>query len=262
MLGRDMLPRVVTGLVGAPIILILTYLGAPLFNFGANLAGIIGGVELAHMIRPGHHRLALLITLGILTLTTAIWLNVLPVALLVMLAFVLVGLLENREQRGVSLRHYAYALGGALYIGLSMGVLTLIRAGENGFLWTLMLLLNNWFTDSFAMIGGRLFGKHKLAPTISPGKTVEGALVGLIMGFLAGFTLAVIGELPLNIALVANIFVAVATGTGDLIESLLKRYLRVKDSGSLLPGHGGFLDRMDGTLLAAPTLFLILALLG
>src|SRR5690606_9227749 len=171
MLGRDMLPRVVTGLVGAPIILILTYLGAPLFNFGANLAGIIGGVELAHMIRPGHHRLALLITLGILTLTTAIWPNALPVALLVMLAFVLVGLLENREQRGVSWRPYAYALGGALSIGLSMGVLTLIRAGENGFLWTLMLLLNNWFTDSFAMIGGRLFGKHKLAPTISPGKT-------------------------------------------------------------------------------------------
>jgi phosphatidate cytidylyltransferase len=257
-----MLPRVVTGLVGLPIILFLTYVGAPLFNLGANVAGVIGGLELATMIRPGNRRLTALIVITILTITAAIWANLLLLALLLLGIFVLIGLLENRQQRGVSLRHYAYAIGGALYIGVSMGVLALIRSGDNGLLLTLMMFINNWFTDSFAMIGGRLFGKRKLAPTISPSKTVEGAAFGLTMGFVGGFTLATLGGVPLQTALIANLFVALATQTGDLIESLLKRQLRVKDSGSILPGHGGFLDRMDGTLLAAPTLYLVVVLLG
>ncbi|MBZ0301058.1 MAG: phosphatidate cytidylyltransferase [Anaerolineae bacterium] len=257
-----MFPRIVTGLVGAPIILFLTYVGAPLFNLGATIAGIIGGLELSQMVRSAHNRLTLLVSLIIVSIVIAIWLDALPIALLGLLIFVVVGLLETRQQRGLSLRRYGYALGGALYIGLSMGVLTLIRAGENGMLLTFMLFINNWFTDSFALIGGRLFGKHKLAPTVSPSKTVEGALVGLTMGVLAGFVLGTMGGLPVQVALIANIVVALATETGDLIESLFKRYVHVKDSGTILPGHGGFLDRMDGTLLAAPALFVILILLG
>lgn len=256
-----MLPRIVTGLVGLPIILFLTYMGAPLFNIGANVAAVIGGLELANMIRPGHRRLMVLIVATILTITTAIWTNWLPLALLVLGIFVLIGVFENRQQRGVSLRHYAYAMGGALYIGVSMGVLALVRSSDNGLLFILMMFINNWFTDSFAMIGGRLWGKHKFVPTISPSKTIEGAAFGLTMGFIGGFTLALLGGLPLQTALIANIFVALATETGDLIESLLKRQLQVKDSGSILPGHGGFLDRMDGTLLAGPTLYLVLVLL-
>lgn len=262
MLGTDMFPRIMTGLVGLPIILFLTYVGAPLFNLGANVAAVIGGLELANMIRPGHRRLMVLIVATILTITTAIWTNMLPLALLVLGIFVLIGVLENRQQRGVSLRHYAYAMGGALYIGVSMGVLAHIRSDENGLLFVLMMFINNWFTDSFAMIGGRLWGKHKLVPTISPSKTVEGAAFGLTMGFIGGFTLAMLGGLPLHTAVIANLCVALATETGDLIESLLKRQLKVKDSGSILPGHGGFLDRMDGTLLAGPTLYLVLVLMG
>ena len=261
-LGTDMLPRVVTGLVGLPVVLFLTFVGAPLFNLATNVVGIIGGFELAYMIRPAHTLLALMITLGIIVTTTAIWLNALPVALLVMLLFVIVGLIETYRKRANFLRDYGYGLGGALYIGLSMGVLALIRSSESGLLWTLMLFVNNWSTDSFALIGGRLFGKHKLAPTISPSKTIEGALVGLTMGFLAGFALALIVGLPRETALIANIVIPFATEAGDLIESLIKRHLRVKDSGSILPGHGGFLDRMDGTLLAAPCLFVVLLLAG
>ena len=257
-----MLPRIITGLVGLPIILFLTYVGAPLFNLGANLVGVIGGFELAHMILPGHMLLALLVALAVVVTATAVWLQALPLALLVVLLLVCGGIIETLRRRGSLLREYSYALGGALYIGLSMGVLTLIRAGENGLLWTLMLFISNWCTDSFAMIGGRLFGKHKLAPTISPSKTVEGAFVGLAMGFVGGFTLALLGGLPLETALLANIVIPVATQTGDLIESLIKRHLNVKDSGSILPGHGGVLDRIDGTLLAAPCLYVVLMLAG
>lgn len=257
-----MFPRIMTGLIGGPVILFLTYLGAPFFNVGANLAGVVGGFELAHMIRPAHHGLAVLIILGILITTTAIWLNALPVALLVLVIFAVIAALELRREGVMTSRLYAYALGGALYIGLSMGVLTLIRSSENGLWWVVMMFANNWSTDSFALFGGRLFGRRKLAPTISPSKTVEGALVGLTAGFAGGMVVAALAGLPMHVALIANIAVALATETGDLIESLIKRNLHVKDSGSILPGHGGFLDRMDGTLLAAPTLFVVLALLS
>ncbi|MAS37517.1 MAG: hypothetical protein CL610_26205 [Anaerolineaceae bacterium] len=261
-LGRDIIPRVVTGLIGVPIILFLTYVGAPLFNLGASLLGLLGGLELAHMIRPAQPLMTLLVTVAIVMIATAVWSNMLPIALVVLLVFVIVGLIDSIRQRRNFLRDYSYALGGALYVGLSMGLLSLIRADANGMLLIYMLLINNWFTDSFAMIGGRLWGKHKLAPTISPAKTIEGAAFGMTMGFIGGFTLGLAGGLPLRTALVANIFVAIATLAGDLIESLVKRHLHVKDSGSILPGHGGILDRVDGTLLAAPTLFLVLTLLG
>ncbi len=262
MLGTDMLPRILTGVIGVPILLLLTYLGPPYFNLGANIAGVIGSFELAHMIRPAHHGLALLMVLSILTTTTAVWLNALPVALVVLAVFAVLIVLAMRREGVMTPRLYAYALGGAFYIGLSMSVFALVRSSENGLWWVLMLFANNWCTDSFALFGGRLFGKHKLAPTISPSKTVEGALVGLTMGFIGGMSVALLAGLPLHVALVANIAVALATETGDLIESLVKRNLHVKDSGSILPGHGGFLDRMDGTLLAAPTLFVVLALFG
>lgn len=261
-LGRDIIPRVVTGLIGVPIILFLTYVGAPLFNLGASLLGLLGGLELAHMIRPAQPLMTLLVTVAIVMIATAVWSNTLPIALVVLLVFIIVGLIDSIRQRRNFLRDYSYALGGALYVGLSMGLLSLIRADANGMLLIYMLLINNWFTDSFAMIGGRLWGKHKLAPTISPAKTIEGAAFGMTMGFIGGFTLGLAGGLPLRTALVANIFVAIATLAGDLIESLVKRHLHVKDSGSILPGHGGILDRVDGTLLAAPTLFLVLTLLG
>ena len=134
----------------------------------------------------------------------------------------------------------------------------LLRNGEAGQLWTLALFANNWCTDSFAMLGGRRFGRRKLAPAISPGKTVEGALVGLLAGVSAGLALTLAGGVPLALALPLNLGVALATTAGDLLESLLKRQWQADDSGSLLPGHGGLLDRMDGTLLAAPVLWLLL----
>ena len=147
---------------------------------------------------------------------------------------------------------------GALYVGLALGLLLLLRSGEAGRLWTLVLFANNWSTDSAAMLGGRRFGRRRLAPAISPGKTVEGALLGLLAGVAVGTALAAGGGVPPGQALALNLAVALATTAGDLLESLLKRQWQADDSGTLLPGHGGLLDRMDGTLLAAPVLWLML----
>ncbi|WP_024890686.1 phosphatidate cytidylyltransferase [Luteimonas huabeiensis] len=134
--------------------------------------------------------------------------------------------------------------------------LSLIHAGEpNGHGWLLVALMTVWAADSGAYFAGRRFGRRKLAPRISPNKTVE----GLVGGVVAGVAVAVAGGLLLGtpaalmggvglVALVSVLFSVV----GDLFESLLKRHAGAKDSGHLIPGHGGLLDRVDGVLAALP----------
>ena len=113
------------------------------------------------------------------------------------------------------------------------------------------MIIGVFSTDTFAFLAGKKFGKHKLAPIISPGKTVEGSLVGL----LAAITTIMLASfmLKLNFEIWQSIFLGILIGvfaqTGDLIESLLKRLSKVKDSGHLLPGHGGILDRIDSIVL-------------
>ena len=128
----------------------------------------------------------------------------------------------------------------------------------------LLLFLLVWGCDSAAYYGGRRFGKHKLAPVVSPNKTVEGALFGLLGGALigaAGGTWLVLPELGTLRGLVAGAVVTTAGQAGDLVESLWKRGAGVKDSGAFLPGHGGFYDRIDSLLFAGPVLAAFVACL-
>ena len=252
-----------TGLIGAPLILGITYVNGALFIIVAGIAGLIGSYELAHMIRPHNRLTALRIVSTVIIGFAGIALDQMLLLLVAGVVFVVMTIIEAVVLPDSDFRrHFVYALIGTIYISLALGVLVQLRMGDDGLLWTIMLFLNNWATDSFALIGGRMFGKRKLAPTISPGKTVEGAAVGLTSGVIFGVVVALLGGVPAGIAIVINIIVALATETGDLIESMVKRHLHVKDSGHILPGHGGILDRMDGTLLAAPTLFILLALTG
>jgi phosphatidate cytidylyltransferase len=116
------------------------------------------------------------------------------------------------------------------------------------------------------LFGGKLFGGRKLAPTISPKKTREGAVFGLLMSILGGFTLNAVyrdiaGVGPIaspGVLLVAGLFGGIFEQLGDLLESLFKRFAGVKDSGSIIPGHGGLLDRVDGILFAAPVIWAVI----
>jgi len=125
----------------------------------------------------------------------------------------------------------------------------------------MFLLLLIWVTDSGAYFSGRLFGKHKLSAVISPGKTIEGVLGGLIYSLLLVYAAITMKIFQHSSALVwVSLIVAFVSVYGDLFESVLKRRAGVKDSGNLLPGHGGILDRIDSLIPAAP-LFLGFVLL-
>ncbi|MGQ4583931.1 phosphatidate cytidylyltransferase [Lysobacter sp. F60174L2] len=155
---------------------------------------------------------------------------------------------------------------GALATIPAWCALAWIHAGQpNGHRWLLCALMVVWAADTGAYFSGRHFGRHKLAPKISPNKTVEGLVGGMLLAVIVGVVLslfagATTAQLP-AVALV-SLLAALFSVVGDLFESLLKRHAGVKDSGALIPGHGGVLDRLDGVLAALPAFALGKAVLG
>ena len=152
---------------------------------------------------------------------------------------------------GSALLYGAFALAGAAYVVLPFAALISLRLGDAGLQWTALAFLATFATDTSAYAVGRLIGRRRMAPSISPGKTWEGAAGGLLGAVAASVALVALLEgvetclLP---AVALGMSVGVAAQAGDLFESWLKRKAGVKDSGALIPGHGGLLDRLDSLL--------------
>jgi phosphatidate cytidylyltransferase len=167
----------------------------------------------------------------------------------------------------------AYGLFGLIYIVYPLTLLPLIKAHEDGTGLLVFLFVCVWAGDTLALYIGKNFGRRKLAPRLSPNKTIEGSLASLMGSLLFGMGVYYLGVYlsgrgytTLHIAIPAwqmvllAIVLNLAAQLGDLLESAIKRGAGVKDSGSMLPGHGGILDRIDALLLAAPVLWYILLL--
>lgn len=150
-----------------------------------------------------------------------------------------------------------------VYAVFGMLMIVQIRSlGTNmeGFWLTLSFFLMVWGNDVFAYFGGKTFGKHKLAPVLSPNKTWEGYFFGFLgaaTGFLIAYLSADVFPLPFLAMIPASVAVSVMGPLGDITESSLKRMAAVKDSSNLLPGHGGFFDRFDSMIMAAPFIYFI-----
>jgi len=181
-----------------------------------------------------------------------------------MLAAVLV-LLGRALSRPVEMRSSFTSAGvtllGVAYLGLFLGVFGAIRLQAFGSVWLVFLLLVVWIGDTAALYAGRAWGgsiwKQPMAPRVSPKKSWEGGVASLTAAALVGLSVAIWQGAPVLIAVA--VVLNVAAQLGDLVESLFKRGAAVKDSGSLLPGHGGVLDRIDAMLFAAPVLWYYLA---
>ena len=154
-----------------------------------------------------------------------------------------------------------FGLFGMVWINWGIAHMTLIKELPDGTILLFYLLFVISFSDIFAYFGGKRFGKSMLAPTISPKKAWEGSLFGVVGGGIVG---AVFGEITMSMfwfyGMLLAMFLAVLGQLGDLIESKIKRLCNVKDSGKILPGHGGILDRIDGHMFAAPVFYYLLKL--
>ena len=150
---------------------------------------------------------------------------------------------------------------GAAYVGGLMGFLIAVRMWNGGEDFLMMLLIIIWAGDSFAYFAGKSFGRHKLSPAVSPNKTWEGAIAGFVFGIVAAvlckFTF--IPGIQLVHAIGLGAVVGISGQIGDLCESIVKRAAKVKDSGGMIPGHGGMLDRVDSLLFGAPAMYYYLS---
>ena len=187
--------------------------------------------------------------------------GVLPVPVLPAVTLVIAAAaLQRAKEMATSVPAAAVTLLGAAYLGVLGGTIAALRVLEpvSDGAWRVTLLLAIVMSsDTFAYFTGSAFGRHKLAPLVSPGKTVEGLAGGLFGGVVAALLVRQFGlpQLPLAAAIALGVVVSAFGVTGDLVESLLKRWSGVKDSGHLFPGHGGMLDRLDSLLFGAPVLY-------
>jgi phosphatidate cytidylyltransferase len=149
----------------------------------------------------------------------------------------------------------AKSILGFFYIGLLPSFAFRIFDLPHGSIWFLLMLSVVFAGDTFAYLIGARWGKHKLMPKISPKKTVEGSLGGLIGSVVVASLFHVFIPLPFESFIAMGLSIGIVAQLGDLFESMLKRVANRKDSGRLMPGHGGVLDRLDGVLFAAPIVF-------
>ena len=272
--GRTLGIRVLVGAILIPLVLAVTYLGGIVFAlFVAILAGL-GSYEFYRMASAAGWQASR--TVGIvgsicLCLAFHFGRGVLPA--LVLTAFLLVLLTERivRSTREQYLSSLAVTLLGAIYSGWLLGFFLWLRniAGdfpgmsqigrfEIGTLLVYFVLILTWSYDSVAYLVGSLVGRHKLFPRISPSKTTEGTLAGLLGSVAAALIsrATFVPFLSYGHAIVLGFLIGVVAQIGDLAESMIKRSTGAKDSSNLIPGHGGILDRFDSLLFAGPVFYL------
>lgn len=161
-------------------------------------------------------------------------------------------------------RHFGVCLSALLYVPLLVSTLPLLKHSGQGD-WLTVSLCMAFFSDTVAYAFGLTWGRHKLYPAVSPGKTWEGSAGGIVGACLATLVVGkacLLPELPVVHAIALGILGSISGQIGDLVESMLKRTFGVKDSGTLLPGHGGMLDRVDGMLFVTPVAYYYVMLWG
>ncbi|MCL5960079.1 MAG: phosphatidate cytidylyltransferase [Chloroflexi bacterium] len=274
--------RILGGALVVIAILLVVFIGEPWYSIAITIWGAGALYELYTMFAHGGFRPESFAGIGILVLimaaaffraTPAITEALVVAAVVVPLVCVLI-----RRDRTVALGSWALTVAGVLYIGWLIRYFVLLRqipevstgSGllllgnflpdsliSRGLAWVLVVFFATWLTDVGAFVVGSAIGRHKMAPLISPNKTWEGALGGLLLGTVTTVVFASILRpgTPYWHLVALGLLVAVAAQIGDLAESLLKRQTQVKDTSQIIPGHGGLLDRLDSLLFTVVVVY-------
>lgn len=269
--------RVIVGIIGVPLIIYLVHIGNELFTGFCILISFLCMNEFYNLFEkparlPGTmtkwangfslDKIAFLIINSLIVIYIYYEkFNFVLILYFIMFIFLILRELFKKEKHFEAIGTWLLSI---VYISSPFGILSMMASSKFkvmfGANYALICLILIWISDTFAFWGGKSFGKHKLAPSISPKKTWEGSVSGLFFTILAGgllyFTLNKSSSLFNN--LLIALIVGLAAQLGDLFESHLKRTAKVKDSSTIVPGHGGILDRFDSLLFAAPALYIYL----
>jgi phosphatidate cytidylyltransferase len=252
--------RILTVIVLLPIVLFFAYLGGLPWLLGILLVGVVAWREMSALLQRTHftvdHALGYFFIIGAiaeayLRSTGLISLDLLRPLLAALIMFSLIWALFLRSEHPTV--DWGMTVASALYLGFMLSHFVTLRQRPNGLQWLILAFAVTWAIDAAAFFSGRLFGRHTWWPRLSPKKTWEGLIGGSIAGIVtamaAGYYLVGLGLLP---GLMLGILAAVFAPAGDLAVSLFKRTAGAKDTGQIIPGHGGMLDRLDSLLFVVP----------
>ena len=257
-----LLLRIFSAAIVLPLLLLVIWGGVPWVTGVVFLVAIIGIREFYQLVSASGARplpwVGIVWALALIGLAVAYggW-TMSPVVGGAALVALIAALTRDRSR--AALNGWAFTAAGALYLGLPLSWAVLLRQGDQGTEWLLLAVLATFATDTSAFVVGRPLGRHQLAPTLSPGKSWEGALGGVLGG--AGVTVALVYLLGVPFVVWAAVALGAGIGVvaqlGDLAESKLKRLAGAKESGQLIPGHGGILDRLDSLVFVFPLVYYV-----
>jgi len=256
--------RIITAILALVLFIPLTLYGSWPFTIFVYLIASIGLWELLRMKET--HKYFFPSLLAIFTL----WIMLAPLSVSqsflwhhkseIIMIFVLILLSYTvLKKNRFTFDDAGFVLLATLYVGMGFFYFLETRYSDNGLATILFVLFIVWATDTGAYFFGRAFGKNKLWPKISPNKTIEGALGGIVLASIVGVIFHIVHpfDYPLITIIGVTIVASIFGQIGDLVESALKRHFNVKDSGNILPGHGGILDRFDSMMFVFPLLHFI-----
>ena len=259
--------RLLTAAVTVPLILYSLSVGPHwLFPLLVAISTGFGSLELFKMVMPAHRLAQVWGVLASLTVFAVVgfnlsstWLNAALITLIcggMLVSLIAVEPVEHAASRT------GWSIAGPMYIGGLFGILVQLFQEANGGAWVLLALLAAFWSDTGGYFAGRKYGKRTLYKRVSPNKTIEGSIGGLLGALVGGLLVHffLLQSVPLLNIVLLTLAAAAAGQAGDLCESLIKRSTGVKDSGTILPGHGGILDRVDALLFSASMVWIYVQL--
>ncbi len=257
--------RVISALIGIPLALYIFYVGGIPFLIAVIALNLIGQLEMSRILENSSGIVCkpIVLSSGILLCLAAYFFSHIHIfgAFLIMVNILFVMFIVRFPK--YSLNDLGLNLLAIIYPGLLFVSLILLRnISDFGFIYVLLAFLLTWSSDTFAYFAGRAFGNKKLAPKLSPAKTVAGSIGGIIGTVLVAIAFNYYYYLmPMHWIILLGLMGSILSQLGDLFESGIKRLGNIKDSGNLIPGHGGVLDRFDSILILAPALYFFMYLL-
>ncbi|MGL5677380.1 MAG: phosphatidate cytidylyltransferase [Cellulosilyticaceae bacterium] len=265
-----MFTRVLTGVLGIPIVILIMVLGSPVIEIAGLAIALIGVYELYQMVQKkykvipwvGYGSVALyFVGLEFFTKHFLFYITALIMLLLILMVF-------NHPKYGIA--DIAMTFIAPIYVAVLLSFIMLIRRMPAGEFLVWFVFISAWGSDTCAYFAGKCFGKHKLAPVLSPKKTIEGSvggaigatLIAALYSFIYSYFVPSVEVKAIGFLLVLVFIASLLSMVGDLAASAIKRNIGEKDFGHLFPGHGGVLDRFDSILLVAPFLYFALTFLG
>ncbi len=259
------LKRWITGLTALPLLIFLIYSGGTMFAVFIAIVSLLTQWEYFRILfrPPESDWYGPLPVIGFVTGTAIIWaayiftLDIVCILLAFnVIACALYSIVRFKNDPAI-LEKVNRQIQGVIYVPFFLSFVIFLRNGTDGMLWIFFLIGTIFAGDIGAFYAGTHFGKHKLCPSVSPGKTIEGSIGGLTANVLIGslIKLAFLPRLDWGPSILFFLSIGIVGQIGDLFESQFKRAAGVKDSGVILPGHGGFLDRIDALLFALPVAY-------